>query len=139
MKIRRNRRRIFDSGSALSDLAFLLIIYFIVIAGFNINKGFLLNLPAKNSTRILQKEDILRFELDEGGHIVFNGRPVSIGEAEEKITAVLGRRPDPAVLLTISGHTAWQSVVSFVELTGRLKVASFSFRMKAAEAANNED
>jgi biopolymer transport protein ExbD len=135
MKIRRNRRRIFDSGSALSDLAFLLIIYFIVIAGFNINKGFLLNLPAKNSTRLLQKEDILRFELDDGGRVLFNGQPVSINEAEEKIAAVLGRRPDPAVVLTVSPYAAWQSVVSFVELTGRLKVASFSFRMKPAEAA----
>ena len=43
------RRNIEDSSSsgALNDLSFLLIIFFIVIAGFNVNKGFLLNLPSK--------------------------------------------------------------------------------------------
>jgi biopolymer transport protein ExbD len=130
MKIKRTKRRVFDSGSVLSDLAFLLIIYFIVIAGFNINKGFLMRLPAKNSTRVLLKEDILRFELDGEGAVLFEGRAVTLTEAEERIAAALAKRPDPAVLLTISGYAAWQSVVSFVELTGRLKVNSFSFKMK---------
>jgi biopolymer transport protein ExbD len=49
---RRSGQAGFDSGAS-SDIAFLLIIYFIVIAGFNINNGFLMNLPEKNSTRFI--------------------------------------------------------------------------------------
>ena len=43
------RHNVEDAGSSgsLNDLSFLLIIFFIVIAGFNVNKGFLLNLPSK--------------------------------------------------------------------------------------------
>jgi len=39
MKIKR-QKNVFQDSSASSDIAFLLIIYFIVIAGFNVNKGF---------------------------------------------------------------------------------------------------
>ena len=50
---RLTRRNLEDAGSSgpLNDLSFLLIIFFIVIAGFNVNKGFLLNLPSISCQR----------------------------------------------------------------------------------------
>ena len=81
MVIKRQKKKKFEDNSALSDLAFLLIIYFIVIAGFNVNKGFLMNLPAKDSKRVVLKDDILRYELDGAGTIVSNGNPVDIRTA----------------------------------------------------------
>jgi biopolymer transport protein ExbD len=133
MKVRRKKRALPDNSSALSDLAFLLIIYFIVIAGFNINKGFLMDLPAKNSVRTLHKDDILRFELTDSGVLAFNGNFVTQKETEERIAAAVQTRENLAVLLTVSPRAPWWSVVSFIELAKRLKVKSFSFR-KMVEA-----
>jgi biopolymer transport protein ExbD len=133
MKIKRKKKGLFDSNSALSDLAFLLIIYFIVIAGFNINKGFLMDLPAKDSVRALHKDDILRFELTDSGGLTFNGGPITQKETEEKIASAARARENLAVLLTVSPKAPWWSVVSFVELAKRLKIKSFSFK-KTAEA-----
>ncbi|MDR2344047.1 MAG: biopolymer transporter ExbD [Spirochaetaceae bacterium] len=131
MKIRRKKKRLFDNNSALSDLAFLLIIYFIVIAGFNINKGFLMDLPVKDSVRTLHKDDILRFELTDGGTLTFNGSFVTRNETEEKIASAARTRENLAVLLTVSPKAPWWSVVSFVELAKRLKIKSFSFKKMA--------
>jgi biopolymer transport protein ExbD len=75
MIIRRRKRRGYGDSGASSDLAFLLIIYFIVIAGFNVNKGFLLTLPAKDSQRLIQRDELLRFNLDSGGALSSRGRP----------------------------------------------------------------
>jgi biopolymer transport protein ExbD len=127
----RKKRRGFDESSASSDVAFLLIIYFIVIAGFNINKGFLMNLPAKDSTRLILKEDLLRFELDDSGYILYQGEAVSAAETEGTIRSAVSVNPNIAVLLTISPGTPWQQVVSFVELAQKLSIDSFSFTMKA--------
>jgi biopolymer transport protein ExbD len=130
MNISRRKRRAFDASSASSDIAFLLIIYFIVIAGFNINKGFLLKLPARNSTRLILKDDLLRFEMDDSGQILYQGESCTISEAEGTIRSAVKSNPNMAVILTISAEAPWQRVVSFVELAQKLSVNSFSFTMK---------
>ena len=129
MKIRRPRRQSFADSSASSDVAFLLIIYFIVIAAFNINKGFLINLPAKDSTRLILKDDLIRFSLDDAGNIIYEGGIVDFGEAGKIIAAAQEYNPNIAVILTIDPLALWQRVVTFVELAQDLKIDSFSFSM----------
>ena len=130
MKLQRKQKASFQDSSASSDLAFLLIIYFIVIAGFNINTGFLMNLPAKDSTRLIHRDDLIRFELDKDGFIIYNDGLIGIPEARTLITSAIAANPNIALLLTIDPLASWQRVVTFVELAQDLNVDSFSFSMK---------
>jgi len=130
MKIKRPKRRSFLDSSSASDVAFLLIIYFIVIAGFNINNGFLMNLPGKDSQRLILREDLLRFEMDAEGRIVREGEILSVVSAKSLIQAAQKTNPNIAVILTIDSQAHWQNVVSFVELAQDCKIDSFSFSMK---------
>jgi len=130
MKLRRNKRPGILESSAASDLAFLLIIYFIVIAGFNINKGFLVNLPAKDSQRLILKEDLLRFNLDQDGHLNYEDGRIGILEAGKIINTARAGNPGVAVILTIDPQAKWQRVVSFVELAQKHRIEAFSFTMK---------
>jgi biopolymer transport protein ExbD len=129
MKLHRRTKRGFSDSSASSDIAFLLIIYFIVIAGFNVNKGFLMNLPAKDSTRLILKDDLLRFELDSAGLLLHQGTPLDKISAEREIRGAIAAHPNLAVILTVDGNAPWQELVSFVELAQKLKVESFSFTL----------
>jgi biopolymer transport protein ExbD len=129
MKLALRRRRSYDDTAALSDLAFLLIIYFIVIAGFNINKGFLMNLPAKDSTRFVMKDELLRFELDSSGSLVHQGQAVDMAFAESEIKTLAAVHPNLAIVLTVHPQAPWQRVGSFVELAQKLEIESFSFAM----------
>ena len=115
---------------ASSDLAFLLIIYFLVIAGFNINQGFLMNLPEKGSTRLILKDELMRFDMDSEGNIFYRDTALSISAAEEEIRAAVAAHPNMAVILSIDGAAPWQQVVLFVELAQKLRVEAFSFSMK---------
>jgi biopolymer transport protein ExbD len=139
MKLKRRVRQGFNDSSASSDIAFLLIIYFIVIAGFNINKGFLMNLPAKDSTRLILRDDLLRFELDAAGEIVYQNQTRDLAFAAGEIRSAAAANPNTAVLLTIDPRSPWQKVVAFVELAQDLKIDSFSFSMKkdGAEGAGS--
>ncbi|MDR2050002.1 MAG: biopolymer transporter ExbD [Treponema sp.] len=132
MTIKRPRRAAIES-SALSDMAFLLIIYFIVIAGFNVNRGFLLNLPQKDSVRMVRKDELLRFRLDGEGKILFEDRVIDQGRAEERIRAAVAANPNLAVVLAVASETPWQNVVSFVDLAQKSQVDSFSFSMESEE------
>jgi len=130
MKIKRLKKKSFQDSSAASDVAFLLIIYFIVIAGFNVNKGFLLNLPAKDSTRIILREDLVRFEMDREGRIIHNDEVVNIQTAGNIINSGKTGNPNIAVIIMIDGQAHWQNVVSFVELAQDMEIDSFSFSLK---------
>jgi biopolymer transport protein ExbD len=133
MKLQRKKKPGFLESAAASDLAFLLIIYFIVIAGFNINRGFLVNLPAKDSTRFILKEDLLRFEINESGNLIFNDEYIDIPEAGNIIRSARTANPEIAVMLTIEPFAQWQEVVSFVELAQLHRIEAFSFSMKKGE------
>jgi biopolymer transport protein ExbD len=135
MKIKRRKKRSLPESSATSDIAFLLIIYFIVIAGFNVNKGFLMNLPAKDSTRLVKKDDVLRYQLDGAGQILYNGEAQDAASAAGFIRSAVRERPNLAVMLVISPSAPWQNVVSFVEMAENLNVDSFSFKMDAGEGS----
>ena len=131
MRIKRKGRESIENSAALSDMAFLLIIYFIVIAGFNVNMGFLLNLPKKDSVLTVPRDELLRFSLDESGSLYFMGTPLSYNEAKDKISTAITVRPNTAVILSIDEKAPWQNVVSFVELAQENKVDSFSFSLSS--------
>ena len=130
MKLKRRKKLGFADSSASSDIAFLLIIYFIVIAGFNINKGFLINLPNKDSTRLILKDDLLRFEMDSSGNLIHEEQTIGMKAAEKLIASVQAGNPNVAVMLSIDPQASWQNVVTFVEIAQDLKIDSFSFSMK---------
>ncbi|MCL2276281.1 MAG: biopolymer transporter ExbD [Treponema sp.] len=129
MKIKRQKKTGFLETCAASDLAFLLIIYFLVIAGFNITSGFIITLPAKNSVRIIHSEDLLRFEMNSSGNIIYSGGVINLSSARNIITASRANNPDIAVILSIDSRASWQNVVSFIELAHDLNIEAFSFSM----------
>jgi biopolymer transport protein ExbD len=138
MKIKRRNSLTESESSAASDVAFLLIIYFLVIAGFNINQGFLMNLPAKDSTRLILKEELMRFEMDGAGTIFFSGEKMDLPAAEREIGRAISAHPNLAVVLSIDGKAPWQQVVFFVELAQKLKVDSFSFNMNKGNTGQEQ-
>jgi biopolymer transport protein ExbD len=130
MNLHRKKKPGFLESSASSDIAFLLIIYFLVIAGFNITTGFLMHLPAKDSTRLILKEDLIRFEMDWEGNISHNTEIIGIADAGNLISSARAANPEIAVMLTIDPQTLWQPVVTFVELAQDLRIEAFSFSMR---------
>jgi biopolymer transport protein ExbD len=129
MNLRRKKRAGHYEGSAASDVAFQLIIYFLVIAGFNSNDGFIMNLPARDSVRLIQRGDLIRFDMDSQGTILYEGTAMDRSVVENEIRFAILEQPELAVILTIDPAAPWQQVVSFVEMAQKLEVQSFSFRM----------
>jgi len=132
MRVRLPLRRGADVGNSatLSDLAFLLIIFFIVIAVFRVNSGFLLSLPAKGSTRVVNVEEILRVRLAADGALAADGSPTDLAGLRAAALARRQVRPNMTVLLRIDPETPYQSVVDVVALVRQIDVENFSFVMQ---------
>ena len=139
MKIKRRLKRFYEDSPASSDLAFLLIIYFLVIAGFNVNMGFLVNLPARDSTRFVLRDELMRFNMDRTGAVIYQDRELSIAAVEQEIRRGITGNPNMAVVLSIDGEAPWQQVVLFVELAQKLNVESFSFNLQQKAIADQQN
>ena len=129
---RLTRRNLEDAGSSgsLNDLSFLLIIFFIVIAGFNVNKGFWLNLPSKEKPIVVNTEDILKCSLTADGRIFMEGNETPLTELSTLVDAKLKTWPNLTFLLTIDSECPYQNVVNVISTIRKLKVENFSFRME---------
>ncbi|OHD13970.1 MAG: hypothetical protein A2086_10560 [Spirochaetes bacterium GWD1_27_9] len=135
MNLQKKKRSFIDAteSGALSDLGFLLIIYFIVIAGFNINQGFLLNLPQKNSTKIVNVEDITKIYLKPHGELIFDGKTINYDDAKVIIKERVRRSPNMTLLLKIYPDALYQDVVNIINLSKELEIDNFSFSMVKEE------
>lgn len=125
------RHNVEDAGSSgsLNDLSFLLIIFFIVIAGFNVNKGFLLNLPSKEKPIVVNTEDIFKCSLGSDGRLFLDGEEIRISELAVKIEEKLRSWPNLTFLLSIDSECAYQNVVDAISTIRKCRVENFSFRM----------
>ena len=115
---------------ALNDLSFLLIIYFLVIAGFNTNMGFLINLPSKEKPRIVQKEDLLKLNLTASGDLFFLDEPLNEDALDELLKENLKVHPNLTVALSIHPDVPYQRFVDTLHIIRVQKVENFSFIMQ---------
>lgn len=118
-----------DSGS-LNDLSFLLIVFFLVIAGFNVNKGFLMQIPEKDKPRLVNLEDLVKCELSADGTVSLDGAAVTAEQLEAKIRSKKGEYPNMTLFLLINPDAPYQSVIDVVHTIRALDVENFSFKMK---------
>lgn len=129
MNIRRRIRNFDDpsNSGALNDLAFLLIIYFIVIAGFQVHQGFLLNLPQKNSATWIHREDLLHVALGPSGELSLEGEAIDRPTLETAIIDTKKQRPNLTIRLEVDPETPYGFVIGVVETVHKLQVENFSF------------
>ena len=122
-----------SSSGALNDLSFLLIIFFIVIAGFNVNKGFLLNLPVKDKPRIVKTDDLMKCRLTSDGSIMVDNRQLTLEKLRTSIQEKKAEWPNMTFLLLIDSETEYQKVVDIIYEIKQQKVENFSFRMEDSD------
>ncbi|THB65754.1 MAG: biopolymer transporter ExbD [Spirochaetaceae bacterium] len=132
MKLKTRKRDIASPGDSgvMSDLAFLLIIYFMVIAGFQLNYGFLLSLPEKGGTSWIQEDDLAIISLQADGSIKLRDEVITFDDLGRRIEEQVARRPNMTIQLLIHPQAIYQNVVDILGMVHRLKVENFSFRLQ---------
>lgn len=82
---RKKNRRLPDVPvSSFSDIAFLLLIFFILVTTFSKTRGFVSELPSGQINQQAQKGETPTIEIDTG-ELKFNDNPVTMTELEERL------------------------------------------------------
>jgi biopolymer transport protein ExbD len=101
MKIKRDKISEEIPTSSMADIAFLLIIYFMVTTTFAATRGLDFSLPKdeQDNTPLVDKEESVLIEIQPGGALVVDGKPMPLGAILEYLKPKLERNPRKPVII----------------------------------------
>lgn len=116
-KIARKRMMDVDIPTAsTADIAFLLIIFFMVGTTFRSGKGLKLTLPAAEATeRILKRRNVENVWVDKTGKLAINDNVMSLPTVTSVMSEAVIDNPDMVVLLQADRDVAYAYVTDVLE------------------------
>ena len=104
-----------------SDIAFLLIIFFLLLAGINTTQSIALH--TSTSKEALQDTVVLQALLTQQGSILLENQRYTPFEFAIQLT------PNTTLHLQVEEETSWQQVVDLLSLTEQRQIAGLSLTM----------
>jgi biopolymer transport protein ExbD len=122
MKIKRKRHFEAEvSTSALNDIMFFLLLFFLIISTMSNPNVINLMLPKANSTQTLSKQQVTLSVTDDKRYYI-DKQEVTLGLLEEQLNKKLSGIPSPTVILRFSDKLDIQTLVSVLEIGTRNKI-----------------
>ena len=133
MKIRINSSKASsDFTGAMTDISFLLIIFFLVTTVFMSAQGILLKLPSVASEpQKLSINEIILIEIISADEYVINrGNTIKKAGLKDAIKSNVDNLPEPVLVLLVSGEITYQNVLDVLEISKSGGINKFSVRYK---------
>ncbi|MFQ5524739.1 MAG: ExbD/TolR family protein [Thermoanaerobaculia bacterium] len=100
MKIKKMQASDEIPTSSMADIAFLLIIYFMVTTTFAATRGLDFSLPPEDDTPpMVEKEEAVLIEIQAGGVYVVDQKPMPLSEILDYLKPKLERNPKKPVII----------------------------------------
>lgn len=116
-----------DFSGAMTDISFLLIIFFIVSAIFVTDQGILLKLPdPETPPRTLRKDQVVTIEITEPGAYTVDGIQTSPTELRAALSQKIGSFDEPIVVLIVASGVTYQEVLAVLEEARSVGYSGFS-------------
>lgn len=136
MKIRiGNSKAAKDFSGAMTDISFLLIIFFLVTTIFMTTEGILLKLPEKDAKpQRLHVNEVLLIEILNTNEYIIN-REISVGKSElsSQIQIGLQKLTEPVLVLYVTGDLSYQEVIEVLEISKDNGISKFSIQYKESD------
>ena len=116
--------------ASMSDINFLLLIFFLVSTMFAVEKGLPMALPGKGSQTVkLKRDNVLTIQAYENGSIVMRGTgPVNIREVKPLIEQKLLQNPKLVVVIETHPEADYSIMVDILDELRLAKATRISLR-----------
>ncbi len=118
------------SLASMSDIAFLLIIFFMVTSVFTLRDGLHLALPDTSKKPVfVSSKNVVTVALQESGEITWDNSPIDEASFEEKLRNSFAENPKLTVLLKVSAKTPYHRSVTVIDRVRSAGVSRLTLRM----------
>jgi len=125
---KRPRYQIQAPLTALIDIVFLLLIYFLLTTNFMVDEGIKIKLPQANAS-MPQTEETITVYVDRDGRSYLDNREISFTELFKRLKAMIGDRNDKLVVVRADRGVILNKAVKVMDVAkaagaGRLCLAT---------------
>ncbi|MBN1296894.1 biopolymer transporter ExbD [bacterium] len=120
-------------NSSMSDIAFLLLIFFMVTTAFAARKGidFRLPAPAKDEEEIDQKElKAVTIQVQASGRIVIDGIPKNLNEIQPYLRPILAANPKKFVIIQMDMDASYGNMMDVLDELKQAEVQNIALPSK---------
>ena len=131
MKIKKSIRMTDEvSMASTSDIAFLLIIFFMVTSAFSMKEGLHLVLPSKDKKpEVVMDRKIAHITVNRDGKYLFDGKKASREDIESRVKSLLEEDEETIVLVKVNKEALYQNAVDIIDAVKNTGAKKLSLRM----------
>jgi biopolymer transport protein ExbD len=134
MKLNRGgKKRFYIPLNSMSDVAFLLLIFIMLVALINYRKEVKIEYPEAKTALRTSAEKNLEVWIDKEGALYLDGDPSSLLGLERKIAELYRSAPDTRVHIIADRNTAYEKINAALEILQVLQYRVVSFVVKNGE------
>lgn len=104
--------------SSMADIAFLLIIFFMVTAVFSATKGLEFKLPKDDQNQPPESEEATFVKVEADGSVTVDCQPMELNEILDYLEPRLSRNPEKPVILYTDAYAPYQAMISVYDVLG---------------------
>lgn len=117
--------------ASMSDVAFLLLIFFIVTTIFNTEKGIPLSLPGKTSAKTqMNPKNILKLQSDAQGNVFMNDEPIGLPAIAGEIDSRLAENDKLVVSIQSDPDSRYNTMVLILDEVKKSEATRISLTMR---------
>ena len=128
------KKRRFRGGeiqtSSMADIAFLLLIFFLVTTTIDMDKGLGMVLPAEGEELEINKKNILNCLINSSGNVLLGGDPVEIRNLSKAVRQKIAE--NDKLVISVKAHKA-SNYKDYIRVIDQLKQANAT-RISIAES-----
>ena len=111
------------NSSSMADIAFLLLVFFLVTTTISMDKGINLILPAEGNEQIVNRKNIVEILINHQGKVLMDGEPISMQDITPKAKKLIERNSKLIFSIMTNEKTKYRS---YIKVLDQLKLAKAS-------------
>ena len=114
------------NSSSMADIAFLLLVFFLVTTTISMDKGISLVLPSEGNELEVNRKNIVTILMNESGKVLLDDKPTPVNSIREIVERKISRNPNLIFSVQTHPRTKYQDYLRILDQLKEAKATKIS-------------
>ena len=114
------------NSSSMADIAFLLLVFFLVTTTISMDKGISLVLPSEGNELEVNRKNIVNILMNESGKVLLDDKPTRVNDIRGKVEKKLSSNPNLIFSVQTHPRTKYQDYLKVLDQLKEAKATKIS-------------
>ena len=125
--IKKQRRPMQEiNSSSMADIAFLLLVFFLVTTTISMDKGISLVLPSEGNELEVNRKNIVNILMNESGKVLLDDKPTRVNDIRGIVERKISRNPNLIFSVQTHPRTKYQDYLRILDQLKEAKATKIS-------------